>query len=184
MKQNSIILRGGYDKGYKFFIKKMKILLFVSQFICLHPNFFSIKTYIFSELLKKYKNYKVNFFKIQVLLIYELGNKNHIKNINDQNFAHFMKGVKTKGGYDKGFYGISFTIPNSQSITLSRSSTLSLNIKIWNIIRTLVLSCTFLFKSKTVSCFSTSIVCVFPVSVFTNTCIIYTMTIHQTNHPS
>ena len=32
---------------------------------------------------------------MQVLLIYKLGNKNHLKNINDQNFAHFM-GVTTK----------------------------------------------------------------------------------------
>ena len=29
-----------------------------------------------------------------------MGNKNHLKNINDQNFTHFMR------GYDKGFYGI------------------------------------------------------------------------------
>ena len=34
---------------------------------------------------------------MQALLIYKLGNKNHLKNINDQNFAHFMR------GYDKGF---------------------------------------------------------------------------------
>ena len=39
------------------------------------------------------------FINIQSLLIYELGNKNRLKNINDQNFAHFMR------GYDKGFYG-------------------------------------------------------------------------------
>ena len=37
---------------------------------------------------------------MQALLIYELGNRNHLKNINYQNFAHFMR------GYDKGFYGI------------------------------------------------------------------------------
>ena len=30
-------------------------------------------------------------------------NKNHLKNINYQNFSHFMR------GYDKGFYGISKT---------------------------------------------------------------------------
>ena len=36
---------------------------------------------------------------MQALLLYELANKNHLKNINDQNFAHFMR------GYDKGFYG-------------------------------------------------------------------------------
>ena len=44
----------------------------------------------------------MHFFKIQDLLINELGNKNYLKNINDQNFAHFMR------GYDKGFYGILF----------------------------------------------------------------------------
>ena len=33
-----------------------------------------------------------------------MDNKNHLKNINDQNFAHFMRGYD-KGGYDKGFYG-------------------------------------------------------------------------------
>ena len=33
---------------------------------------------------------------MQVLLIYVLGNKNHPKNINDQNFSYFMR------GYDKG----------------------------------------------------------------------------------
>ena len=27
---------------------------------------------------------------MRTLLIYELGNKDHLKNINDQNFAHFM----------------------------------------------------------------------------------------------
>ena len=41
---------------------------------------------------------------MQVLLIYKLVNKNHLKNINDQNFSHFMRGYE-KGGYDKGFYG-------------------------------------------------------------------------------
>ena len=28
-----------------------------------------------------------------------MDNKNHLKNINEQNFEHFMR------GYDKGFYG-------------------------------------------------------------------------------
>ena len=51
MTKNSIIFRGGYDKGYKIFIADEN-LLFVSYFICLNPNFFSIKTYNFSELLK------------------------------------------------------------------------------------------------------------------------------------
>ena len=32
-------------------------------------------------------------FKIQALLIYELGNKNYLKNINYQYFAHFMRGL-------------------------------------------------------------------------------------------
>ena len=36
---------------------------------------------------------------MQALLIYDLGSKNHLKNINDQNFAHFMS-----GGYYSGFY--------------------------------------------------------------------------------
>ena len=45
---------------------------------------------------------------MQALLIYELGNKNHLKNINDQNFAYFMR------GYDKGFYGI---LPIPPSLT-------------------------------------------------------------------
>ena len=37
---------------------------------------------------------------MQALLIYELSNKNHLKSINDQNFAYFMR------GYYKDFYGI------------------------------------------------------------------------------
>ena len=44
--------------------------------------------------------------KKQALLIYELRNKNNLKNINDQNFSHFMRGLRQRGGYDKGFYGI------------------------------------------------------------------------------
>ena len=39
---------------------------------------------------------------MQALLIYKLCNKNHLKNINDQNYAHFMR------GYDKGFYSKSY----------------------------------------------------------------------------
>ena len=31
-----------------------------------------------------------------------MGNKNKLKNINEQNFAHFIR------GYDKGFYGMGF----------------------------------------------------------------------------
>ena len=45
------------------------------------------------------------FIKIQSLLIYEVKNKNHFKNINDKNFAHFMREDYDKRGYDKGFYG-------------------------------------------------------------------------------
>ena len=33
---------------------------------------------------------------MQALLIYELGNKNHLKNINDQNFAHFMRELRQR----------------------------------------------------------------------------------------
>ena len=39
-------------------------------------------------------------FKYKLLLIYELSNKNNLKNINNQNFALIMR------GYDKDFYGI------------------------------------------------------------------------------
>ena len=44
MTKNSIIFRGGYDKGYKIFIAE-EIL-----FVCL--LFYLDKTYIFNELLK------------------------------------------------------------------------------------------------------------------------------------
>ena len=73
----------------------MKIYLFICILI------YSNKTYIFSELLKNVRIINKIFFKIQALLIYELDNKNHLKNINDQNFSHFMR-----RSYDKGFYGI------------------------------------------------------------------------------
>ena len=33
---------------------------------------------------------------MQALLLYKLSNKNHLKNINEQNFAHFMRGITTK----------------------------------------------------------------------------------------
>ena len=36
---------------------------------------------------------------MQALSIYKLGNKNHLKKFNDQNFEHLMR------GYNKGFYG-------------------------------------------------------------------------------
>ena len=36
------------------------------------------------------------FIKIQSLLIYEVSNKNCFKNINDQNFAHFMRGLQQR----------------------------------------------------------------------------------------
>ena len=38
-----------------------------------------------------------------------MGNKNHLKNINDQNFEHFMR------GYDKGFYGNSIENERQES---------------------------------------------------------------------
>ena len=37
-----------------------------------------------------------------------MGNKNHLKNINDQNFSHFMR------GYDKGFYGSRLILANNR----------------------------------------------------------------------
>ena len=52
---------------------------------------------------------------MQALLIYKLGNKNNLKNINDQNFAHFM------GGYDKGFYGSYLQTNNNQSYLLYKN---------------------------------------------------------------
>ena len=33
---------------------------------------------------------------MQALLVYEFGNKKHLKNINDQNFAHFMRGLRQR----------------------------------------------------------------------------------------
>ena len=93
MTKNSIIFRGGYDKGYKIFIVYENLF----AWILIYFN----KNIQFQWITKKYKNYKIKFsLKKQALLIYELGNKNHLKNINDQNFSHFMR------GYDKGFYGI------------------------------------------------------------------------------
>ena len=53
MTKNSKIFRGGYDKGYKIFIADENL------FVCI--LFITIKTYIFSEFLKKYKNYKINY---------------------------------------------------------------------------------------------------------------------------
>ena len=47
---------------------------------------------------------------MQALLIYELCNKNHLKNINDQNFSHFMR------GYDKGGYKKAFTVKLSMQV--------------------------------------------------------------------
>ena len=88
MTRISIIFRRGYDKGYKF--------------ICSYPNSFVViliyynKNIIFSEWLKNMGIIKYIFFKIQALLIYELDNKNHLKNINDQNFAHFMRGLRQR----------------------------------------------------------------------------------------
>ena len=42
---------------------------------------------------------------MQALLIYKLSNKNHLESINDQNLSRFMRGLRQRGGYDKGFYG-------------------------------------------------------------------------------
>ena len=53
---------------------------------------------------------------MQALLIYELGNKNNLKNINDQNFTHFMR-----GGYDEG--GVTtkaFTVKRFNNIFIER----------------------------------------------------------------
>ena len=33
---------------------------------------------------------------MQALLIYELGNKNHLKNINEKNFSHFVRGLRQR----------------------------------------------------------------------------------------
>ena len=33
---------------------------------------------------------------MQALLIYIFGNKNHLKSINDQNFSHFMRGLRLR----------------------------------------------------------------------------------------
>ena len=66
MTKNSIIFRGGYDKGYKMFIADENL------FVCILIYF--NKNIHFQRITKKYKNYKI-FFKIQALLIYELGNK-------------------------------------------------------------------------------------------------------------
>ena len=40
---------------------------------------------------------------MQALLLYELGNTNHLKNINDQNFSHFMRGLRQRGVTTKAF---------------------------------------------------------------------------------
>ena len=51
MTKNSVIFRGGYDKGYKIFITDENLFVF-------YPNLFACiliyfnKTYIFNELLK------------------------------------------------------------------------------------------------------------------------------------
>ena len=87
MTKNSIILRGGYDKGYKNFIADENL------FVCILIYF--NKNIHFHWISKKCKNYKI-FYKIQALLIYKLGNKNHLKNINDQNFSRLMRGLRQR----------------------------------------------------------------------------------------
>ena len=97
---------GGYDKGYK------------NLFVCILIYF--NKKYIFSELLKNVRIIKKNL--IQALLIYELDNNNNLKNINYQNFAHFMR------GFDKGFYGINDLIVFTKNWCNVSSI---INLKIW-----------------------------------------------------
>ena len=94
MTKISIIFRGGYDKGYKFFIA-IKIL-----FVCIIIYF--NKNRHFRWIAKKCKNYKI-FFKIQALLIYELVNKNHLKTLMTK-ISHI-----SWEGYDKCFYGSTIT---------------------------------------------------------------------------
>ena len=53
MTKISSILRGGYDKGYKFFIADEN--LFVCILICYNKNIH------FQWIAKKYKNYKIKF---------------------------------------------------------------------------------------------------------------------------
>ena len=51
MTKNSVILRGGYDKGYKIFMVDENVFVFYPNlFVCI--LIISIKTYIFNELLK------------------------------------------------------------------------------------------------------------------------------------
>ena len=90
MIKNSIIFRGGYDKGYKIFIADENL------FVCILIYF--NKNIHFQWITKKYKNYKIKFSLKYKLFNLWIGNKYHPKNINDQNFAHFMI------GYDKSFY--------------------------------------------------------------------------------
>ena len=54
MIKNSIIFRGGYDKGYKIFMADENL------FVCF-LIYFNKKTYIFSELLKNVRIIKYNF---------------------------------------------------------------------------------------------------------------------------
>ena len=79
----------GYDKGYKIFIADENL------FVCI--IIYYNKNINFQWITKKYKNYKIKFsLKIQSLLIYKLGNKNHLKKINYQNFAHFMRRLRQR----------------------------------------------------------------------------------------
>ena len=51
MTKNSIIFRGGYDKGYRIFIADKNLFVCILIYLLI-SKFISIKTNIFSELLK------------------------------------------------------------------------------------------------------------------------------------
>ena len=60
MTKNSIIFRGGYDKGYKIFIADENLFVCILiSFACTLINF--NKNIHFQWITKKYKNYKVKF---------------------------------------------------------------------------------------------------------------------------
>ena len=60
MTKNSMIFRGGYDKGHKNFIAdEILIVLFPNLFVCILIYF--NKNIHFQWITKKYKNYKIIF---------------------------------------------------------------------------------------------------------------------------
>ena len=94
MTKNSIILRGVKTKAIKIFYSRWK-------FICLHLNLFACiliyynKSIHFNWIYKK--NIRIIKFSLKYkLLFYKLGNKNHLKNINDQNFSNLMRGLRQR----------------------------------------------------------------------------------------